>query len=319
MSNTGLGHSDGNGLCIVQLSEMFPDEASARKWFEDTVWPDGRVCPRCEGDNTYEVNDNANRMPYRCRDCKRYFSIKTGSVLEDSKLPLKTWLWAMYLELTSVKGVSSMKIHRDLNVTQKTAWFMLHRIRDTLVRMMEDVVDAPVEIDETYVEGKESNKHADKKLNAGRGTVGKTAVAGAKDRTTGQVRAEVLSDTAESTLRRFVKETVSGEDQLFTDEHKSYQRPPNRTIVNHSTVEWVRLTDLNDLVHTNGLESFWSIFKRAFDGTIHKMYNSHLNRWVQQFAGKYSVRDFDTIDQLTQVAALLASRRPMHKDLCGTE
>ena len=186
-THKGPGKADRDGISVMELAEMFPDEASAVKWFESQIWPDGeRCCGKCGGLNTSVVK-SGKPMPYRCNDCRSYFSCRTGTVLEQSRIPVKKWVWAIYLCVTSLKGVSSMKLHRDLGVTQKTAWFMFHRLREAWQQGGPGFT-GPIEMDETYMGGLESNKHASKKLRAGRGTVGKTPVMGAKDRETKKVK-----------------------------------------------------------------------------------------------------------------------------------
>ena len=128
MAQSAPGRSHRQGISLLELANIFPDEDAAREWFEAVVWPDGRECPHCGSDETYEGTHRT--MQYRCRSCWKHFSVKTGTVLASSKIPLRKWAYAVYLDVTSLKGVSSMKLHRDLGVSQKTAWFMQQRIRE---------------------------------------------------------------------------------------------------------------------------------------------------------------------------------------------
>ena len=193
MSQKAPGKSHRKGITLAQLLRRYPTDEAAEKLFVSRRWPHGIACPRCGDTNIQERTSHAE-MPYRCRGCKRFFSVKTGTVMQGSKIGYQAWLIAAYSMLTNLKGVSSMKLHRDLGITQKSAWHMAHRLRYAFDNGG-TLFGGPVEVDETFVGGLEANKHGDKKLKAGRGTVGKTAVAGIRDRETGQVVAKPVSHT----------------------------------------------------------------------------------------------------------------------------
>ena len=229
------------GISLIELTEMFPDEASAARWFERVRWPDGRHCPKCGSTETNDV-PNAKPMPYWCKGCKGYFSVRTGTTMQDSRLPLRKWAFAIYLYVTNLKGVSSMKLHRDIKVTQKTAWFMLHRLREGWDASGLENFTGPAEVDETYFGGREANKHAKKKKRLGRCGVGKAVIAGAKDRATNRVSAKVVDATDARTLQRFVADHAAPSATVYTDEHSAYKGMPfKHSAVRHSAGEYVRL------------------------------------------------------------------------------
>ena len=289
---------------------MFPDEQAAIEWFEYERWGEtGLFCPRCGGCDKVKPVASGSSMPYHCGDCRRYFSVRVGTLMERRKIPLQKWAIAIFLETTSLKGISSMKLHRDLGITQKSAWFMLQRIRDAY-ETVKPTLDGPVEVDEAYMGGKEKNKHASKKQHAGRGTVGKTAVIGLKDRETNQVRAEVVQNTKQETLHAFIAENASEEATKYTDEHKGYLGLSHHKTVRHGIGEYVR-----DQAHTNGIESFWAMLKRGYYGTFHHVSPKHLHRYVNEFAGRHNVRDKDTIDQMRALVAGMVGKRLMYAEL----
>ena len=296
------------GITLIQLMAMFPNEEAATKWFESIMWPNGRCCGKCGSENTKEV-PNAKPMPYWCKDCRSYFSVKTGTAIASSKIPLQKWAITIYLCLTNLKSVSSMKLHRDIGVSQPTAWFMLHRIREAWSYASDGGFSGPVEADETYFGGKRSNSK--REALEGRGTVGKSAVTGIKDRASNQVRAKAVKNTDADTLQGFVLKHAEFDAKVYTDDATPYASLPfDHETVKHSVSEYVR-----GQAHTNGIESFWSMLKRAHKGTFHKISPKHLDRYIQEFAGKHNLRESDTLSQMRATVAGLVGRNLLWRDL----
>ncbi len=314
---SGPGKSHRKGISLMELANRFPTEDAAREWFESIAWPDGEMaCLKCGSANAYRVK-SGKPQPYRCRDCRSYFSLKTNTALAGSNLTLRQWAYGIYLVVTNLKSVSSMKLHRDLGVTQKTAWFMLHRIRETWGGGDGAAFAGPVEVDETYMGGKRKNMSTAKRkelAGTGRGPVGKTAVVGAKDRKTNRVAARVVDAVDGATLNAFVDGHTDSDASVYTDGSSAYKGRPNHRSVAHSAGEYVRYL-AEGKIHTNGVESFWSMLKRAHKGTFHRLSPKHLQRYVSEFAGRHNIRDRDTIDQMEDVVAGLVGRRLMYRDL----
>lgn len=312
MAKTAPGKSYRKGITIVEASRKFGDDATAEKWFVARRWPNGILCVACDSANIKVRKPNARRKTpvYHCNDCKKDFTVKTGTIMHDSRLSLGKWAMAFYLFSTNLKGVSSMKLHRDLGITQKAAWYLAHRIRQTWDVATERFA-GPVEADETYVGGKRKNMHAKERAKLeGRGTAGKTAIAGVKDRETNQVSTAVVESTGKHTLQGFVGDRIEEGAAVFTDDHAAYRGLPNHEAVQHGVGEYVR-----GQIHTNGMESHWAMLKRGITGTYHHVSPKHLDRYATEFEGRHNNRPMDTEVQMSAMAQGSVGKRLPYDDL----
>ena len=304
--------NSGGTISTYQFFKTFPDETSAIAYIEGLRWADGVVCPLCDSGRTSRMKDS---QYHQCKDCRKKFTVRTGTVFERSHIALDKWLYAMYLLETARKGISSLQLSKELGITQKATWFMLHRLREAC-SIEADKIDGVVEVDGTYIGGKESNKHASKKLHAGRGTVGKQAVMGLKQRG-GSVKAMPVADTTTKTLEGNVVKNVESGSTVYTDEHAAYQNLGvwyEHGTVKHSVREYV-----NGMAHTNGIESVWAVLKRGYNGVYHQWSAKHMARYVNEFTFRLNEGNVKrhTMERLDSLIDGAIGKRLTYKQLVG--
>lgn len=300
-------------ISTFKLFQLFPDEESARQYLEDRLWPDGVKCPTCASPERITIRKGGF---YRCNACQLDFTVRTGTIFGRSHIPLHKWVYAMYLLVTARKGISSMQLAKEIGVTQKSAWFMLQRLREACSSPDSmDKLKGIVEIDEAFFGGKEANKHERKKLHAGRGPIGKVAVLGMRERG-GRTRAAVTEIRTLDSVHSAIHANVEPGSQLYTDDHVVFNDLDGlfyqHETVNHSTGEYAR-----GPVSTNSIESVWAVMKRGIHGVYHQVSAKHLGRYVAEFTFRLNEGNVKehTLTRLDSFVAAVVGRRITYKQV----
>ena len=273
---------------LIQIADYFSSEEVCKQAIAQQRWGDGEaVCPYCGCSHTYMTAEGR----YICKECASHFSVTVGTIFENTKISLRKWFMAMYLISSHKKGISSCQLARDINVTQKTAWFILHKIRGLYGQSDATVLDGEVEMDEMYLGGREANKHDSKRTEGtqGRSTKTKTPIFGMIERE-GNVVAMKVGDTKGATLLPIVSQFVADTARVYTDEYIAYNALDNkycRQFVNHKQREFVRAND----IHTNSIEGFWAHFKRVVFGTYHCVSKDYLQRYIDEQVYRWNTRE----------------------------
>lgn len=297
---------------LIEAIRYFTDIDVCTEFVAAMRWPEGPVCERCGG---MEHSYLSTRRLWKCKGCKRQFSVKVGTIFEDSPLGLDKWLPAVWLIANSKNGISSHELGRALGVTQKSAWFMLHRIRLAMQDGSFDKIDGVAEVDETFIGGKARNMHKAERARKITGTGGKdkTIVVGALERG-GKVRATVVEDRSARTLQGYVRENVTEGAAVYTDALNSYTGL-NRDY-EHETVDHA-IAYVEGQVHSNGIENFWALLKRGLHGTYISVEPFHLFRYLDERVFTFNMRDLTDLGRFTYTLGSVTNRRLTYKALTG--
>lgn len=297
---------------LQQAIIYFSDQDNCITFLSMLRWPDGVDCPECSSREVYYM---PTRRVWKCRTCKKQFSVKVGSLMEDSPISLDKWLCAIWLIANAKNGISSLELHRSLGITQKSAWFLLHRIRKSMQNESAGKLAGVVEVDETFIGGLARNMHKSKRSKLSKtGFIGKVAVMGLLERHGGEVRTMVIDGTSREILDPKVRQHVEYGSTVYSDKHSGYDNLDDafvRGVINHAEKY------VDGQIHTQGIENFWALLKRSIKGTYVSVEPFHLFRYLDEQTFRFNTRKGTDADRFVKAAAALTGKRLMYSDLIG--